>query len=205
MKQTLLVIVVVSFWATTTHAQSNVTTDMPPLIEQEPAEIKPRLIESSFVEKKRELPDAPKAVQPVLPVPAATPCPAGVGKPCALLGGRLFFRDPGRMTEHDKSWADAMKSKGVVLGITLNAAAAVFDYKTTRHCIATHQGKEGNPLMGQSRAQELSVGISLTALQYFLVGKVKEKGMGNVAFAILYGGTVLHFYEGSRAWAECHQ
>jgi hypothetical protein len=34
------------------------------------------------------------------------PCPAGDGRPCALLGGRLYFRDRSHMTEHDKTIDD---------------------------------------------------------------------------------------------------
>jgi hypothetical protein len=204
MRKTLAGLGVILFSLVTAHGQSNLSPDRLPLIETQSAQISSTLIDPSSPLSVHVLPDAPKPIQPVLPVPAATPCPAGVGKPCALLGGRLYFRDPGHMTEHDKSWADAMKSKGILLGVTLNAASFVFDYKTTRHCIDTHQGAEGNPLMGQSRAQELSVGISVTALAYFFSGKAKEQGQGNIAFAILAGGTALHLYEGSRAWAICH-
>jgi PAB1-binding protein PBP1 len=96
-----------------------------------------------------------------------------------------------------------MKNKGMLLSMSINAAAMVWDYKTTRHCIETHNGKEGNPLMGNSRAQELGVGISLTALTYFMSGKLKKQGDGNYAFGVLWGGTMLHVLAGAHNWAIC--
>ena len=204
MKKVMLSIGVVSFWALTANAQIKVISDTAPLVEPQSAEFNGPLIDPTYVVDKKELPDAPKPVQPVQPALGPTPCPAGVGKPCALLGGRAFFPDPVHMTEHDKSWKDAMKNRGILLGIGMNTAATVWDYKTTRHCIDTHRGKEGNPLMGQSRAQELGVGISLTGVTYFLAGKLKEQGSGNYAFGVLWGGTMLHFFEGAHSWSVCH-
>jgi len=67
----------------------------------------------------------------------------------------------------------------------MNAAAAVWDYQTTRHFLDTHRGSEGNPLMGQCRAQELGVGSSLSALTYLAAGKLKEQGEGDFAFGAL--------------------
>ena len=97
-----------------------------------------------------------------------------------------------------------MKNRGILLSVGMNVAAAVWDYKTTRHCVDTHRGKEANPLMGQSRAQELGVGISLSGLTYFVTGKLKEQGNGNFAFGALWGGTMLHFFAGAHNWSACH-
>jgi hypothetical protein len=204
MRKTVLMIGIVNFLAFTANAQIKVKSDAAPFIEQQSAEFKGSLVDPTNVLEKKELPDAPKPVEPVRPTLAPTPCPAGVGKPCALLGGRAFFPDPVHMTEHDKSWKDAMKNRGILLGVGMNAAAAVWDYKTTRHCVDTHRGKEGNPLMGQSQAQELSVGISGTALLYVLSGKLKQQGDGNYAFGVLWGGTMLHFFAGAHNWSVCH-
>ena len=97
-----------------------------------------------------------------------------------------------------------MRNPGILLGIGLNATAVVLDYKTTRHCIDTHRGKEGNPILGQSRAQQLSVGMGAAALGYVLAGKMKKQGGGNWAFGILWLGTVLHGGAAAYNWAGCH-
>jgi hypothetical protein len=202
MRKTLLIIGMVGFYAVTADAQIKVTSDAAPVMEQQFAELKGLLVDPTNVVAKKELPDAPIPVIPNIQ-DGPLPCPAGEGRSCALLGGRLYFRDPVHFTEHDKSWADAMKNKGMLLGMSTNAAAMVWDYRTTRHCVETHRGKEGNPLMGNSQAQELGVGISLTALTYFISGKLKKQGDGNYAFGVLWGGTMLHVLAGAHNWATC--
>ena len=203
MKRILITFSMACFSAAMTQAQSELIPNNLPLTRIQPSQIIPAQVEPVQQESNRVLPDAPIPVLPNIQ-DGPLPCPAGVGRSCALLGGRLYFRDPAHMTEHDKSWTHAMTNKGMLLGMAMNAAAAVWDYKTTRHCIDTHRGKEGNPLMGQSQAQELSVGIGLTALTFFSAGKLKKQGDGNYAFAALWGGTALHFFAGAHAWAVCH-
>jgi hypothetical protein len=203
MKRILLTFTMTLFSAMMSQAQSELIPNNLPLRPLRPPQLISTRVEPVQQESQRVLPDAPIPVLPNLQ-DGPLPCPAGVGRPCALLGGRLYFRDPVHMTEHDKSWADAMKNKGMLLGMAVNAAAAVWDYKTTRHCIDTHRGSEGNPLMGQSQAQELSVGIGLTALTYFMAGKLKKQGDGNYAFGALWGGTILHVFAGAHSWSVCH-
>ena len=203
MKRFLITFIMMFFFAVMTQAQSDLIPNNLPLPVIRPSQLTSSRVEPVQQESQRVLPDAPIPVLPNLQ-DGPLPCPAGVGRPCALLGGRLYFRDPVHMTEHDKSWADAMKNKGMLLGMAVNAAAAVWDYKTTRHCIDTHRGSEGNPLMGQSQAQELSVGIGLTALTYFMAGKLKKQGDGNYAFGALWGGTILHVFAGAHSWSVCH-
>jgi hypothetical protein len=60
--------------------------------------------------------------------------------------------------------------------------------------MANHTCKEGNPLMGQSKAQQLSVGLSLDATMYFLAAKLKQKGKGNYALFNLSANAALHIY-----------
>jgi hypothetical protein len=203
MKKILIAIMGTFFSAVISHAQSAVIPDNLPLTHLQSPQVNPALIQPQQQEGGRVLPDAPIPVLPNIQ-DGPLPCPAGVGRSCALLGGRLYFRDPIHMTEHDKSWAHAMKNKGILLGVSMNVGAAIWDYKTTRHCVDTHRGKEGNPLMGQSRAQELSVVISLSALTYYFIGKLKEQGEGNYAFGVLWGGTLLHFAAGAHNWSVCH-
>src|SRR5437867_536839 len=73
----------------------------PTPIETQSSEISTALIAPDDPQSpSRDLPDAPI---PVLPrkQDGPQPCPAGDGMPCALLGGRLYFRDRSHMTEHD--------------------------------------------------------------------------------------------------------
>jgi hypothetical protein len=204
MNRILLALLTTLICAVMTRAQSELIPENLPLSRPQTSQIIAVRIESVQQGSNRILPDAPIPVLPGLQ-DGPLPCPAGVGKPCALLGGRLYFRDPVHFTEHDKSWADAMKNKGMLFGVSMNVAAAVWDYETTRQCIDAHRGKEANPLMGQSRAQELSVGISISALTYYMAGKLKEQGGGNYAFGVLWGGTMLHFFAGAHNWAACHR
>jgi hypothetical protein len=205
MKKVLFALGGFLFSTVMTHAQLRVNSEGPPLLETQSAQVSSALVEPGVPSAIKNLPDAPlpKPILPVQPVVNPNPCPLGTGKPCALLGGRAFFPDPFRMTEHDKSWAHAMKNPFLLAGIGANAAAAVWDYKTTRHCIDTHRGTEVNPIMGQSQAQELSVGFGLTGLMYFLSGKLKEEGRGNYAFLVLWANTSLHFYAAAHNRSVC--
>jgi len=98
------------------------------------------------------------------------------------------------MTQHDKTWFDALKNPLMLGGIAVNLGADIWDYKATRACIAAHTCIEGNPLMGQSRAQQLGVGIGLDALLYYVAVWLKQGGDGNLAFALLTTSTTLHVY-----------
>ena len=129
------------------------------------------------------------------------PCPAGIGKPCALLGGRLYFSDPSHMTQHDKTWFDALKNPLMLGAIAVNLGADIWDYRATRSCIAAHTCIEGNPLMGKSGARQLSVGLGLDALLYYIAVRLKQGGDGNLAFALLTAGTTLHVYFAAHAQA----
>lgn len=180
------------------HAQAilNRTSSTP--IETQSSEISSVLVEPYQSSLQRDLPDA---LIPVLPSrqDGPMPCPAGVGKPCALLGGRLYFSDSSHMTEHDKTWSHALKNPLMLSGLAVNLATAVWDYRASRACIDSHRCTEGNPLMGQSRAQELSVGVGLTATFYFLSVKLKQRGKGNWALALLSGNAFIHSYEALQA------
>lgn len=185
-------LLIVSF----TRAQTQVRGST--LFETQSSPIPSTLIEPEQQDPKRELPDAP------IPILAnrqdgPMPCPAGIGKPCALLGGRLYFSDLSHMTEHDKTWFNALKNPLMIGGIAVNLGASIWDYKATRACIAAHTCKEGNPIMGQSRAQQLGVGMSLDALFYYLAVRLKEHGQGNHAFALLAANTAMHVYFASQA------
>jgi len=179
--------------ASLTHAQTGANTSRPQLFETQSLPISLALIEPGQQDPVKDLPDAPI---PILPQKqdGPMPCPAGVGLPCSLLGGRLYFSDPSHMTQHDKTWFDALKNPMILGGILFNEAALVWDYRTTRACIDVHHCKEGNPIMGQSRAQELGVGLSLNAFQIYNVTRLKQHGKGNAALFLMATGAVLHAF-----------
>jgi hypothetical protein len=134
------------------------------------------------------LPDAP------VPKAAASPCPAGVGRPCALLGGVRYLPDQLHVEEHDASWAKAMSHPVMIAVSSLLVGASVADYKMTRYCVDRHIGREVNPLLGQSRAQQLGVTVAATAATVWAAGKLKEKGNGAFAVFGLWGFTVAHTF-----------
>lgn len=126
--------------------------------------------------RDKNLPDAPI---PVLPSrrDAPMPCPGGDGRPCALLGGRLYFRDPLHMTQHDRTWVGALKNPLILGGLAVNIGTTVWLYRVARACVDSHQCRVGNPILGQSPAQELTVTVGATALFYFIAAKLKQSGM----------------------------
>src|SRR5260370_12012252 len=99
MRKAVLTIGIVTFWAFTANAQIRVISDAAPFIEQQSAEFNGPLIDPTAIAHKKELPDAPIPVLPNIQ-DGPLPCPAGEGRSCALLGGRLYFRDPVHFTEH---------------------------------------------------------------------------------------------------------
>lgn len=85
-----------------------------------------------------------------------------------------------------------MSRPSMLVASSLLVASFVMDYKTTRYCVDHHMGHEANPLMGNSRAQELSVGIGFTTASIWAAGKLKEDGDGKVALVGLFLTTALH-------------
>jgi len=193
MKRTLSGLGMLLLGASFAHAQTGAGTDGLKLFETQSSPVSSVPIEPGQQAPIKDLPDAPI---PILPQTqdGPMPCPAGVGLPCSLLGGRLYFSDPSHMTEHDKTGFDALKNPMILGGILFNEAALVWDYRSTRACIAAHRCKEGNPIMGQSPAQELGVGLSLSAFQIYNVVRLKQHGKGNTALFILATGAVLHTF-----------
>lgn len=69
----------------------------------------------------------------------------------------------------------------------------VLDIESAQHCIHTGGCREGNPIMGQTRAQQYGVAIPITGIVYYLSVREKQHGHGLTAFAVMYGGSMLHF------------
>lgn len=154
----------------------------------------------------RNLPDNPIPVQPSRQDGPA-PCPAGTGKPCALLGGRLYFPDPWHMTEHDKTWWQAARNPGLLVGFALNLASTVADAEGTQACLHAHTCIEGNPLFGKRptrlRAYGTAVPISLAIYSYD--AWLKKTGNGNFVFGALWAWTMAHTYLAVKGFDAAHR
>jgi hypothetical protein len=166
-------------------------------IEAQSAQLSSTLVEPDDPAKVHILPDAPIPILPSIQ-DGPFPCPAGVGKPCALLGGRLYFSDPSHMTEHDATWGKAMRNRLMVVGGILNIASAIADIEATQSCLRANTCREGNPIFGPSRARQYGLGIPITLADLSLAGYLKKHGNGNWAFAVIWGGTVMHAYLATR-------
>ena len=136
-------------------------------------------------------PNTPDAPQPKSD-DARAACPAGNGKPCALLGGRVYYSDALGLSQHNKSWSAAATSTSMLLAMGLLTAATIADIETTQSCIHSGGCKEGNPFMGQSRAQAYSVSMSVNAIAFWAAAEQKRHGHGAVPFFILWTATAMH-------------
>lgn len=80
-------------------------------------------------------PDTPDTPQPKSDDDQRAACPAGNGKPCAILGGRAYYSDALGLSLHNKSWSAAATSPSMLLAIGLLTAATIADIETTQSCI----------------------------------------------------------------------
>ena len=185
MKHAVVVLAMMTLWTGRTRAQTNSATP----IETQSSEIGMTLIEPDHPQssRSRDLPDAPI---PVLPSrsDAPMPCPTGDGKPCALLGGRLYFRDLSHMTQHDKTWFGAMKNPMMLGGIAVNLGTNVWLYREVRACVDRHACRS------LSNTKQLTMTVGLSSLVYFFAGKEKQEGDGNTAFALLAVSSAVHTF-----------
>jgi hypothetical protein len=202
MNRVLMTILGILFSAPISHAQSPVLLDELPLTHSPSPQAESLLLQPPRQGAKRILPEAPILVLPNLQDGPA-PCPAGVGKPCALLGGRVYFSDPAHMTEHDRTLWQAMRNPMLFVGGLINLAATVADIEGTQSCLRVHTCTEGNPLFGKNPSRPLSygIGVPLAFANYLLCAQLKKSGSGNWAFGVLWAGTTLHVYEASQAFA----
>lgn len=132
-----------------------------------------------------------------------TPCPEGEFRPCALLGGRPYMRDPLHMTEHDKSVWQGFKHPMILTGTALLLASTVYDIEGTQACLHAGTCREANPIFGSrpSRLRAYSIAMPLNGFLIYLSARQKRRGDGNTAFAALYLSSVVHFYFGKSAYS----
>ena len=201
MKSILITLTITFFSAAMTQAQSESIPNDLPLTHIQPPHIIPVQVEPAQQESHRVLPDAPIPIIPNIQ-DGPLPCPAGIGKPCPLLGGRRYFRDPSHMTEHDATWGKAMRNPMMVAGGLLNLASTIADIEGTQACLHAHTCTEGNPLFGAnpSRTRAYGIGIPLGFAIYSMSAWLKKNGEGNLAFGLLWGGTIIHTYEAAHGY-----
>lgn len=125
-----------------------------------------------------------------------SPCPAGIGKPCAMLGGRAYFPDLWHMTEHDKTWFDAMKHPPILIMSLLVLGTTAADIEGTDYCLHLHECREANPLMPKNanHAWQYSLALGVDALGIYTAGRMKQRGRGNRAFFELAVVSAIHTY-----------
>jgi hypothetical protein len=197
MRTIFLPALVLSISAIGAQAQVLSANFKPLPMQTERMEFESTLIEPRQPEANRVLPDAPIAKVP------ASVCPAGVGKPCAFLAGRPYIPDQFHFMGHNLSWVKAVSNPAIVVVSSLQVASFIMDYKTTRYCIDRHLAREANPLLGQSRAQELGVGIGLNLVSFWAAGKLKARGDGNLVFLGEWAMTMMHSYAAIRNATTC--
>jgi hypothetical protein len=202
MKRVLMTFTIALFFGVMTQAQSElIPSNLPLPLFQSPQPI-PSRFEAVKPAPDRVLPDAPIPVLPNVQ-DGPLPCPAGIGKSCALLGGRLYFNDPSHMTEHDPTLGKAMRNPMMVVGGLFNLASTIADIEGTQACLNAHTCIEGNPMFGRypSRAKSYGLGMPMTIANYMVCSWLKKHGDGNLAFGLLWGGTMGHVYEAAHGFA----
>lgn len=203
MKRILTALAITYLAALTARAQSELSPL--PLPRIEPLQV--NLLQFSAKQSPgRTLPDDPIPVLPSLQDGPA-PCPKGVGKSCALLGGRAYFSDPGHMTQHDLTWGKAARNPLLIVGGLVLMAATVADAEGTQSCLHAETCKEENPLFGShpSRARVYGISIPLGLVSYAIAAHLKQKGDGNYAFAVMSVGSAAHFYEAASGFTQGHR
>jgi len=144
--------------------------------------------------QRRKLPESPKPKAKGRDEDSA--CPGGEGNPCALLGGRPYFRDQWHITEHEKTWAEAFRTPGMVFSVSSLFASTVVDIEGTQHCLAAGTCRELNPVMGKTRARQYGVAMPMDALLTWMAVREKQRGRGVLPFFILWSLSTVHLYYG---------
>jgi hypothetical protein len=159
----------------------------------------PQQRSADIPEMNIELPDAP---MPKDLAHERGPCPAGNNMPCALLGGYRFYERT-TLTEHDKTWGQAMKRPIMWVSATALVLSTAYDIEGTQACLKAHACSEGNPIMGKhpSRARMCGTAMPVNAITIFAMGKLKKQGHGYAAVFIASILSFTHCYLGMSAFA----
>jgi hypothetical protein len=206
MKTALIAICVTLISALASYAQSEQKPKDPPPSAAKTTGAGSEQSSSPQQELLQALPDTPIPVLPSLQ-DGPFPCPSGNGRSCALLGGRVYFSDPIRMTQHDATWGKAMRNPGMLVADALNLASTIADIEGTQACMRAQACKETNPIFGSnpSRARAYGIAVPVALASYALLGRMKRDGQGNFAFALLWGATMAHTYFAAGGFAAANK
>jgi hypothetical protein len=102
------------------------------------------------------------------------------------------------MTQHDRTWFDAMKHPAIWGASALLVGASILDIEGTDHCLRNHQCREGNPLMPKTvdRPRQYAAVLSADALEVYFLGRAKRRGRGNPQFCLVYTTAIFHLVFG---------
>lgn len=110
------------------------------------------------------------------------------------------------MTQHDLTWGQAARNPAMLIADALNLAATVADIEGTQACLHAHTCTEANPIFGSnpSRARAYGTAIPIAFATYAMAALLKKRGDGNIAFAVLWAATAVHFYEAVGGFAAAN-
>jgi hypothetical protein len=196
MKHTLVILALVCF---SSSAFAQIPTR--PVVEQQSSAI-PSVLTESLDASDAVLPDSPR---PVVSSQEPVPCPAGVGRPCALLGGMRFY--PVDLTQHEKSWWDGMSKPSMIFAACFLIGGTLLDVITTQKYANQNGLRESNLLFGQhpSPARIWGTAMPLLGFQLYLQGKMKKDGHGVAALVMSTGSGLLHAYLAHHNWALANE
>jgi hypothetical protein len=150
-------------------------------------------LQSLILEHWKQLPDNP---QPKAASTENTMCPAGVGNSCALLGGWVYYPDAIGLSNHNRTWWEAMKSPGMLGATIALVGTTILDIEGSQACIDKHTCRELNPLMRGPKIQKYAVAMSADAFLVWLSVREKQHGRGIVALAVVSAVSFVHAYTG---------
>lgn len=102
------------------------------------------------------------------------------------------YGDPLQIDTPVKGFREAATRRGNLIFGALFVGSGIADTVATQHCIGNHTCREGNPLLGQSKAQQIAVGGAAAALVFVAATKLRQEGHGTLALALYTIPTVLH-------------
>jgi hypothetical protein len=105
------------------------------------------------------------------------------------------------MTQHDRTWADAMKHPAIWGTSAFLLGTSVLDIEGTDHCLEIHECREANPLMPKTvdRPRQYATVLGVDALEVYFLGRAKRRGKGNTEFVAIFGTSLLHLAYGIQA------
>ncbi len=195
MRTALTIMLLLTFSETTTQAQTRLIERGRILLESRPSEIGLKQVGPIELDTAARLADddppphqgknesssnLPETPTPKSPTEKDSPCPNGIGKPCAALGGHLYFVAPFHMDEPDKTWCQAMSHPLMWTTSALLIGLTVKQLVETDRCINANK-PACNLVFRKNRAATYAVNIPLTAAMIWHAGKLKQSGHGSKA------------------------